>query len=94
MVGFTGCTVSTGEKNISESASILFFPNPTNGLFKFDLPEAIKDFEVNVYNSFGQKIYTSNNLNQIDLTKQSNGVFLIEVKTKAEIYKGKIIKTE
>jgi hypothetical protein len=46
--------------------------------------DAIK-FEVNIYNSTGQKVYTSINSNHIDLTKQSNGIFFIEVKTNGEI---------
>ncbi len=73
---------------------IMFYPNPTNGIFNFDLPKEINDFEVKVYNSFGQKIYNSTNNNKIDLTKQNNGIFLIKVKTKGGIFKGKILKVE
>lgn len=92
VLGFTGCTTSVGIGNIFNNATLLFYPNPTNGLFIIDLPEEIKEFEINIYTSFGQKICTSINSNKIDLTKQSNGIFSIEVKTKGEIFKGKIIK--
>ena len=92
--GYTGCSTSVGVEKLSVIKRIPCYPNPTNGLFKIDLPKETKDFEVSIYNSYGQEIHTINNINLIDLTKQCDGVFLIVIKTNGEIYTEKIIKTE
>ncbi len=94
VVEFTGCTTSVGVENAINNKPFICYPNPTNGIIKIDLPENVVDFELSVYNSFGQKVHFSKNAIQYDLTKQCNGLYFIEVRTKGEIFKGKIIKTE
>jgi carboxylesterase type B len=81
-------------ENVLSRSELKFYPNPANGIFQLIVPEDSKDFEVGIYNSTGEKIYISHNSNQIDISNQSNGIYIIEVKTNREILKGKIIKTE
>jgi len=94
VAGFTGCSTSVGVENILNNEPFICYPNPTNGIIKIDLPVNVVDFELSVYNTFGQKVHFSKNATQFDLTKQCNGLYFIEVKTKDEMFKGKIIKIE
>jgi para-nitrobenzyl esterase len=94
VTGFTGCTSTVGMDNKFIDASLLYYPNPVKGILQLKLPEGTENFEVTLYNSIGQKVYTSKKSNQVDLTGQSNGIFLIEVKTKEKIFRGKVIKKE
>jgi hypothetical protein len=68
------------------------YPNPTNGLFQLHISDGQQVEEVNVYNTFGQKVFTSANVNTIDLTSQSEGVYLVEVKSGGKTMNGKLTK--
>jgi hypothetical protein len=57
-----------------------------------DITDGLKIEEVNVYNTFGQKVYTSSNINPIDLTSQSEGMYIVEVKSGGKVLKGKLTK--
>jgi len=94
VVGFTGCTTSVGVENVFNNTHLIFYPNPSQGLIYIDIPEDKLDYEVSIYNSMGQKVYSNKSEKQIDLTKMNDGIYFIEVKTTGEIYNGKIIKNE
>lgn len=75
---FTTLSISgLSENNIDEND---FYPNPTNGIINIKIASTnLNNYVVNVNNSLGQKIYTSN-LNSekttIDLSKLSKSGFL------------------
>jgi hypothetical protein len=56
------------------------------------LPKGVVDFEVSVYNAVGQRCFHAKNSTQIDLRTESNGIFVIELKSKAGIFNGKLVK--
>jgi len=89
---FTGCTTSVGIKHIGGDYLLSIYPNPTNGLFQLHISDGQQVEEVNVYNTFGQKVFTSANVNTIDLTSQSEGVYLVEVKSGGKTMNGKLTK--
>ena len=90
--GFTACTSSANGENVSDNR-LLFYPNPTTGFVIMDLPDDMPDYELSVYNILGEKVLFLNNSNHFDLTSENDGIFLLEVKSKRGIFKGKIIKT-
>ncbi len=73
VTGFTGCTGTVGNEEISNHKKLLIYPNPSNSVFQLILPEET-DFEVAVYNSIGQQIHSSVNSNRIDMTNQIDGI--------------------
>jgi para-nitrobenzyl esterase len=91
VTGFTICTETVTSQKLSNQKILQVYPNPSDGIFHFNLQINI-DFEVAVFNSSGQKISVPVNSNQIDLKNQPNGIYYFEVKTKGEIFRGKIIK--
>jgi len=95
VIGFAGCFESGYfENELNSPRLLLFFPNPTKGQFCIEVPKDNMVFDVIVYNFLGQKVYCSKNSKQIDLTKKSDGIYFVEVKTEGETFKGKIIKMQ
>lgn len=90
--GFTACSGTVNSQGATKMKILQVYPNPSPGIFFFNLP-GNTDFEVSVYNSSGQKTEVPVYSNQIDLKSQSKGIYFIEVKTKSEVYTGKIVKT-
>lgn len=94
IIGFRGCSSTVGLAETIDSRSLLISPNPTNGYFYLDIPKDLNEYEVNVYNCLGQNINRSATSKELNLSKHNNGIYYIEVITKAAIYKGKVIKTD
>ncbi|WP_066757809.1 T9SS type A sorting domain-containing protein [Crocinitomix algicola] len=66
--------------NIEEAVldDLSLYPNPTTGFFVIQTP---LDVEVVVYNVFGSIIVQGYNKKQIDLTGQSSGIYLVQIKS-------------
>lgn len=73
---------------LSSSQTIFFdlYPNPTSGIFQINSSCIEKEsLHVNVYDALGQNIYTNKLQGQgeikeeIDLSKKSKGIYLIEI---------------
>ena len=88
------CSGYVGVKeNVTENQSLKFYPNPSNGLFNYELLDAnsmVDDYTMEVYNTAGVIIkrfsITKNNLHgSIDLTEFSNGMYFIKVINKNKI---------
>lgn len=88
------CPISSGINQISDSyLKLNVYPNPSyNGMFKLDLPEQINqlnDISIDVYNMVGKKVYSLNNNSILDLSTifidisdQSNGIYLLKLQAK------------
>jgi hypothetical protein len=73
--------VPTGLGNLYDDGSnddLVLYPNPTKGKVHV-LCENLKNTKVEVYNIFGQKVFDGFNLSTIDLSSNSNGLFLFVV---------------
>ena len=56
------------------------FPNPSSGLFQVTLEDQDQiDYEIIVFNTIGEEIYKGKNVKTIDLSNQTNGIYLISV---------------
>ena len=69
---------------------INIYPNPSKGIFNFDTDEVIK--ELIIYNNKGQIIKTSFDNNLIDVSKEIDGVYYIDITTKNRQIVHKIMK--
>ena len=81
------------------SINMLLYPNPTRGLLNIEFDNIDnKISSVSVVNVLGDKIYndnldnkTSKYSSQIDLSKYSNGIYFIRLKTKDGFVTKKLI---
>jgi photosystem II stability/assembly factor-like uncharacterized protein len=74
---------------------IIISPNPNNGVFKINVPQG-KTYSLIVYDIQGKKIHEELSINteqkNIDLTKQSSGVYLLKIDMEGKLFTKKIIK--
>ncbi|HTB32327.1 MAG TPA: C10 family peptidase, partial [Bacteroidia bacterium] len=68
-----------GVQNISSNLDINVYPNPSHGMFTFEIPNNLQNGQLKVYNTIGQEVYSSlvsqgNFL--INLGNQSAGMYL------------------
>ena len=92
----TNSTVNVSSIDLENS--FLIYPNPTTGAFtiKNEIPIAIgiKIKNVEIYNLFGERIYDSYKINSsIDLSAQSNGIYLIKIESDKGNLNKKIVLT-
>lgn len=74
--------VCTGIKTIFDSSPIIIFPNPNNGTFIIEAKE--NDYRIIITNVLGEIISQfeiKNQKSEIDLSKQPNGIYFINIKT-------------
>jgi hypothetical protein len=90
---FNACKAPVQAESKYTNKTLNVYPNPSNGIFRFDLNEN-EDFEIEVFNSFGQKINIPNKSKYIDLSIRSNGLYYFEIKSKGQLFRGKIIKID
>ncbi|NOU47082.1 MAG: T9SS type A sorting domain-containing protein [Bacteroidales bacterium] len=91
-MGQTGVGLSENEW----SNTINLFPNPTTGKFTIDIKniDGQAANEIEIYNAFGEKVYTASNIkqqNEIDLSDLSKGVYFIKMYNGIKIYNQKIV---
>jgi hypothetical protein len=72
-----------GINNLNASNDFFYlYPNPANGTFI--LNSNIANGEICIYNTLGENIYSQKNQNkssEIDLSKQPNGIYFLQMKT-------------
>jgi len=80
------------QENKGENNSISIYPNPTNGVFSIESQEKISSIEI--VNLLGEKVYTelvSASQTTIDLSKEPNGVYFLQLTTDKGIARKKIV---
>jgi hypothetical protein len=88
-------TVNVNE--VEESSKISVYPNPSNGKIFIRNNASANEYVINVFNSVGQVVYQQSYSNQmnavVDLSKQANGVYSIQVKSSDEVVTQSVIIT-
>ncbi len=77
-------TVSTGLSKTNNTASILVYPNPSSETLSIDLPN-IEEYHLEIYNTIGQKIYSTDinkNNNLINVSNYPKGLHVIHLQNK------------
>jgi para-nitrobenzyl esterase len=91
--GLPTCATTVQTSEAFDHNRISIFPNPTHGIIYLALPYPIKDFEVELYNTIGQKVGNYKNVTQIDLTAQRSGIYHLVLKTPNHIiFKSSFVK--
>ncbi len=89
----------TGIAEANEADSFTIYPNPSNGVFNLMMNqyENLKALDGDIYNVYGEKVFhidnsigKSTNL-QIDLSRLSNGIYFLNLKTEKGASTQKII---
>ncbi len=88
----------TGLNNLKIKNEVTVYPNPNNGQFTLSLSNVNSVSNIEIYNVLGEKVYTEallqhQNNNAINLTGQSNGVYLYRVITETGnlVGEGKVV---
>ncbi len=101
--GFAGvsvnCPASTGIQFNTNSQQALIYPNPFNSSTTVSFNSTIINAELNIYNLYGQKIKTINNISgdkiKIDRENLSSGIYFIHLtKDNKTITKDKLVITD
>lgn len=71
---YENMALSTSE---NESSDYQIYPNPTSG--KLNIESKLPISQISVFNLLGQRIETTKNINQIDLSKTEAGVYLLKI---------------
>jgi len=81
-------------KNIDNYNEFIIFPNPSNGIINIKFNNSLnKNYDINIYNVIGSKVFVENNINAnsqlkiLNLSKLNKGIYFIEIS--AENYKGR-----
>lgn len=84
----TFCSVgpcsTTSSNELNNALVINIYPNPSAGKFNILTIGDIKLFEIEIYNLLGKKVLSQSmhpETNEIDLSKQANGVYFLQLKT-------------
>ncbi len=76
------------------TTQINIYPNPTNDIFTISMSDN-ESYDIEIYNTSGQLILSKNKISnsaQIDLSAQTQGIYIIKLKTENNTYFEKIIK--
>jgi hypothetical protein len=70
------------EDNTIKEPELKIFPNPADGVVYLN-DEFLRstDFEISVYNAYGEMILQDQNIRSIDLSKCKNGIYYLSLKT-------------
>ena len=86
--------LTAGENQVASNIQLQISPNPSTGQFIVQLPGNQNNYPVEVYNTMGQKVEQltlSNTQNVLDLTKQSTGIYFVEVQTESGLQTAKVL---
>ncbi len=91
---FMNCGIGVGIKNSLTDKTILFYPNPTIGILKFENLPINEEVNYNIYALNGKIIQQGIiNANQVDISSFENGVYFLEINIEGKSKKYKVVKT-
>jgi len=78
--------------SLNSFGNIQIFPNPVTSLLNIN--SDISQYEIRVYNVFGQLMLEGNNLKAVDVSDFASGVYYINMKAEESISNFKFVKSE
>ncbi|MEO8516928.1 MAG: T9SS type A sorting domain-containing protein, partial [Flavobacterium sp.] len=94
----TASGVLAVDNNIFTTENIAIYPNPSNGVLTIEnrTDSTLGNVSIQVFDVLGKQIYTHNYTNlireDIDLTKESKGLYFIELQSDSKVLHYKLIK--
>ncbi len=100
-----GCINSTsleviisGMNDITDASEIFVYPNPSKGIFTVNIPQVLTQGFIEIFNAMDQVVYSNEESTEpkqeIDLTDQSSGVYILRVNMEDKIFYKKILITK
>lgn len=85
-----------GVATINES-DFTVYPNPSNGIFKINIPEHSRCKNIAVYSAEGKEIFSkkingTGNIEKVDVSKAPKGVYFVKIYTTTKVITKKIYK--
>jgi hypothetical protein len=71
----------TNSITVTPNIELKVYPNPSNGIFKIDLPSSLEDYNIEVYDCKGARVYKGSSQGSTELTflDKPNGIYLIKI---------------
>jgi ABC-type Fe3+-hydroxamate transport system substrate-binding protein len=91
----TICLNFTGIDDISDNHGISIYPDPTNTILNIQILSLEQNEMLQITDVLGRKIYQklhTENINIVDVSKWSEGVYFYQIIGEKETYRGKFIK--
>ncbi len=88
-------TINSNFKEINFNEFFKIFPNPNFGIISFSSLNEVSKFNIEVFNVFGQKIYSKNDFGideTLNIESFSNGFYFIKIEANETIHIFKLIK--
>ncbi len=85
---------SIEKSTIASTNDIRLYPNPTFGIINIDIPSEMKITKIEINNLTGKKVFQNQynkNPDQVDLTGNSSGIYVIRIYYDGGIFEDKII---
>lgn len=77
-----GIPIPLSVRQAQNTLSLLkIFPNPSMGVINIEAPKELIEFEIRVFDISGDLIFNVKNKRKIDLSKETNGVYYIQLIT-------------
>jgi hypothetical protein len=83
--------LTTNTEEPEKTNRIIIYPNPSSHIVNIEVPNH-SNYELTIYNIFGEKIFTAVNLEAIDVSNYSRGIYMLTVKYENKFITTKIIK--
>ncbi len=95
LLSSVGCNPpSSGIDESSIANSVKIFPNPSSGYFTIQMNDKLKASELKIVNGIGETILSKNltgNLEEINLSELSNGIYFLSITSSNGIFNEKLI---
>jgi para-nitrobenzyl esterase len=93
VVGFVGCTTSVStDENVTNEASIIIYPNPTDGIILFEQEQKWQTFEISIFDATGKFLLKKENETRLDITDYPSGVYFVTVRNSDKVITRKVVK--
>jgi hypothetical protein len=70
-----------GIDDVSLKQSIEIYPNPTSDILYFTNSDNIEISKINFYNTLGQKVVTTETINEINISNLKNGIYYVTIES-------------
>lgn len=84
-------TLAVNETQGNQLESVKIYPNPAKNFVKLELPNNIKDFNVEISDMSGKLVLKTENETEINVSDLQNGVYLCSIKANDENITRKIV---
>ncbi len=55
------------------------FPNPASNSIQIKIPETIKNFELDVFDDLGERVYQAQNKTEVDISNWASGIYFVHI---------------